>query len=141
MDLPAPISRCRSVNLGAYNNLLRQQPLDLTYPRFDTFQTNLLTIPVSVLGIVTMFIITLVSEMVNERTLISMCEDLWTLPFLIGLYVLPNNNRPWLTYVCQSSSLTSVNAHETNWPALPGNHDRLTLVSLHTSHPSGLGVP
>ncbi|KAG9311672.1 allantoate permease [Chiua virens] len=52
---------------------------------FTTFQTNLLTIPSQALGIITMFAITLVSESVNERAIVAMMEDLWTLPFLVAL--------------------------------------------------------
>ncbi|KAE9396448.1 MFS general substrate transporter [Gymnopus androsaceus JB14] len=48
---------------------------------FGTFTTNLLTIPSTVLGIVTMFGITAISEVLNERTFVSMIEDLWTLPY------------------------------------------------------------
>ena len=46
-----------------------------------------------------MFIITLVSESVGERTVVAMMEDLWTLPFLVALYVLPSSPNPWLFFV------------------------------------------
>ncbi|KAF9239299.1 allantoate permease [Melanogaster broomeanus] len=62
---------------------------------FNTFQTNLLTIPSQAMGILTMFIITVVSESVGERTLIAMMEDLWILPFLVTLYALPSSPNPW----------------------------------------------
>ncbi|KIJ61406.1 hypothetical protein HYDPIDRAFT_96568 [Hydnomerulius pinastri MD-312] len=65
---------------------------------FNTFQTNLLTIPSQALGIITMFVITLVSESVGERTIVAMMEDLWTLPFLVALYALPANPNPWLLF-------------------------------------------
>ncbi|KZP25723.1 allantoate permease [Athelia psychrophila] len=66
--------------------------------RFNTFQTNLLTIPSTVLGMFTMFGITMVSELVDERSLVAMAEDLWVLPFLIAIYLLPENPNPWLYY-------------------------------------------
>ncbi|KAG2111794.1 allantoate permease [Suillus cothurnatus] len=66
---------------------------------FNTFDTNLLTIPSQALGIVTMFLVTLVSEFVNERSIVSMMEDLWTLPFLVALYALPSNPNPWIFFV------------------------------------------
>ncbi|KAH7926284.1 allantoate permease [Leucogyrophana mollusca] len=65
---------------------------------FNTFQTNLLTIPSQALGIVTMFIITLISESVNERSIVAMAEDLWTLPFLVALYCLPENPNSWIFF-------------------------------------------
>lgn len=67
--------------------------------RFNTFNTNLLTIPSQALGIVTMFFITLVSELVGERSIVSMMEDLWTLPFLVAIYALPSSPNPWLFFV------------------------------------------
>ncbi|KAF7980305.1 hypothetical protein HWV62_39093 [Athelia sp. TMB] len=65
---------------------------------FSTFETNLLTIPSTVLGMITMFGITMVSELVDERSLVAMAEDLWVLPFLIAIYLLPENPNPWLYY-------------------------------------------
>src|SRR4051812_30010907 len=40
--------------------------------RFSTLSTNLLTIPSTVIGIITMFAITVVSETVHERSLVAM---------------------------------------------------------------------
>ena len=68
-------------------------------PRFNTFQTNLLTIPSTVAGMVSMFVITLISEVVNDRALVAMAEDLWTLPFLVAIYLLPENPNQWIYYV------------------------------------------
>ncbi|KAF8551765.1 allantoate permease [Imleria badia] len=65
---------------------------------FNTFNTNLLTIPSQAMGIITMFVITLVSESVNERSIVSMMEDLWVLPFLVAVYALPSSPNPWLFF-------------------------------------------
>ncbi|KAF7323734.1 Allantoate permease [Mycena kentingensis (nom. inval.)] len=65
---------------------------------FSTFQTNLLAIPASVAGIITMFAITLVSETVNERSLVAMAQDIWTLPFLVALYCLPPKPNQWIYF-------------------------------------------
>lgn len=73
--------------------------------RFDTFKTNLLTIPHTVLGFCSMFLITLLSEAVNDRAIVSMLEDLWALPFLVALYCLPANPNPWIYYVSILPSL------------------------------------
>lgn len=78
---------------------------------FNTFDTNLLTIPSQALGIVTMFLITLVSEFVNERSIVSMMEDLWTLPFLVALYALPSNPNPWIFFAVLTGLLSYPYTH------------------------------
>lgn len=78
---------------------------------FNTFNTNLLTIPSQALGIVTMFVITIVSEFVNERSIVAMMEDLWTLPFLVALYALPNNPNPWIFFVVVTGLLSYPYTH------------------------------
>ncbi|KAL4073557.1 hypothetical protein J3A83DRAFT_4357571 [Scleroderma citrinum] len=66
---------------------------------FNTFETNLLTIPSQALAIVTTFLIGLLSEYVRERTLVSMLEDLWTLPILVALCILPPGPNPWVFFI------------------------------------------
>ena len=66
---------------------------------FSTITTNLLTIPSTIGHMVTMAGITLISENYNDRSFISMSEDLWMLPFLIALRTLPNGVNPWKFYV------------------------------------------
>jgi sugar phosphate permease len=78
---------------------------------FNTFDTNLLTIPSQALGIVTMFLVTLVSEFVNERSIVSMMEDLWTLPFLVALYALPSNPNPWIFFAVVTGLLSYPYTH------------------------------
>ncbi|KAI6016943.1 allantoate permease [Pisolithus microcarpus] len=73
---------------------------------FNTFQTNLLTIPYQVLGIITMFLITLLSEHVGERTFVAMLENLWTLPFLVALYALPSEPNQWVFFVIVTGLLS-----------------------------------
>lgn len=46
-----------------------------------------------------MFVLALVSEVINERSFISMSEDFWLLPFLIALRTLPSTVPPWSFYV------------------------------------------
>ncbi|KAG2104391.1 allantoate permease [Suillus discolor] len=75
---------------------------------FDTFNTNLLTIPSQAFGIITMFVTTLVSEFVNERSIVSMMEDLWTLPFLVALYALPSSPNPWVFFAVVTAKYLSL---------------------------------
>lgn len=66
---------------------------------FSTFNTNLLTIPSSALHILTLLVITQLSERTNERTLVSMLQPLWTLPCIIALRFWPGTMRnAWGTY-------------------------------------------
>ncbi|KII91276.1 hypothetical protein PLICRDRAFT_89604 [Plicaturopsis crispa FD-325 SS-3] len=65
---------------------------------FSTFKTNLLSIPYSALGIFTMFGVTFLSEHFNDRAFVASIEDIWTLPFLVALYVLPANPNPWVYF-------------------------------------------
>lgn len=56
---------------------------------FSTFNVNLLTIPYSVFHICTLLALTKLSETINERTLVSMIQGLWTLPCIIALRYWP----------------------------------------------------
>ncbi|KAJ3729783.1 allantoate permease [Lentinula raphanica] len=78
---------------------------------FGTFTTNLLTIPSTMVGIISMFAITIVSEMLNERTFVAMSEDLWILPFLVALYCLPENPNQWIYFGLASALLSYPYTH------------------------------
>lgn len=66
---------------------------------FSTFNTNLLTIPSTAIGILTFLGITWLSEYVNERTFISVIQALWTLPCILALRFWPGALKdPWPTY-------------------------------------------
>ena len=56
---------------------------------FSTFNTNLLTIPSTAIGIVTLIGLTWISQRVGERSLISMTQLVWTLPCLLALRFWP----------------------------------------------------
>lgn len=68
---------------------------------FDTFQTNLLTIPAYVLFILQLLFWTWVSEKINQRLLIGLIAQVWALPLLIALVVLPPvfSNSNWAKWV------------------------------------------
>ncbi|TDL21999.1 allantoate permease [Rickenella mellea] len=78
---------------------------------FRTFQTNLLTIPSTFLGILTMFAITFISESVHDRSFVAMAEDLWVLPFLVAIYSLPANPNPWIYYGLATALLSYPYTH------------------------------
>lgn len=56
---------------------------------FTTFETNLLTIPAYVLFILQLLFWTWLSEKMNQRLLIGLISQIWVLPLLIALEVLP----------------------------------------------------
>ena len=56
---------------------------------FNTFHTNLLTIPAYVLFILQLLFWTWVSEKINQRILLGIISQLWALPLLIALVSLP----------------------------------------------------
>ncbi|KAF2272799.1 MFS general substrate transporter [Westerdykella ornata] len=66
---------------------------------FDTFETNLLTIPAYVLFILQLLFWTWLSERLNERFLIALLSQVWTLPLVIALEVLPKAVSPWSRWV------------------------------------------
>lgn len=58
-----------------------------------------------------MFAVTLVSETVNERSFVSMSENVWTLPFLIALRTLPSKPNPWIFFGLASGLLAYPYTH------------------------------
>jgi hypothetical protein len=56
---------------------------------FDTFETNLLTIPAYTLFIIQLLFWTWVSEKINQRILLGIVGQFWSLPLLIALVTLP----------------------------------------------------
>ncbi|POS71379.1 hypothetical protein DHEL01_v210228 [Diaporthe helianthi] len=79
---------------------------------FSTFNTNLLTIPSSVLHIITLLAITRLSDYLKEKTLVSMLQAVWTLPCVIALEWWPGMiNNKWGTYALVSILLSYPYCH------------------------------
>jgi hypothetical protein len=72
---------------------------------FNVVQTNLLTIPSVAWSIINLLIITMVSELFDNRSFVSMAQNLWTLPSFIAL-VAVGNPTGW-EYFAISSVLLS----------------------------------
>ncbi|SPO06277.1 related to putative tartrate transporter [Cephalotrichum gorgonifer] len=72
--------------------------LNLRAIGFDTFQTNLLTIPAYALFLAQLIFWTWFSEKVNNRGAIAMFYCFWCLGFLLGLELLPAAASPWIRY-------------------------------------------
>ncbi|CAA9960117.1 hypothetical protein CFE70_003560 [Pyrenophora teres f. teres 0-1] len=69
---------------------------------FGTFETNLLTIPAYVLFILQLLFWTYISERFNERFLVSLISQVWALPLLVALEVLPAKASPWARWALSS---------------------------------------
>lgn len=65
---------------------------------WDTFQTNLLTIPAYILFLLQLILWTWVSEKINNRFLIVLFCQIYMLPLLVALEVLPASSNPWVKY-------------------------------------------
>ncbi|KAJ9635923.1 hypothetical protein H2201_000081 [Coniosporium apollinis] len=63
--------------------------LQLRAVGFDTFQTNLLTIPAYALFILQLLLWTWVSEKINQRFLTGLISQIWVMPLLIALALIP----------------------------------------------------
>lgn len=62
---------------------------------FDVIETNLLSIPWIVGSCIMMLVITAVSELVNNRSIVAMAEDAWLLPCFVALIALADPISPW----------------------------------------------
>ncbi|KAL2814974.1 major facilitator superfamily domain-containing protein [Aspergillus granulosus] len=66
---------------------------------FDTFQTNLMTIPAYALFIFNLLFWTWVSEKIDQRFLLGIVAEVWCLVPLIALAVLPDGSSPWVLWI------------------------------------------
>lgn len=67
---------------------------------FGTFVTNLLTIPSTAISIITMLSLTYLSEVLGELSLVSLFGQIWTLPFVVYLYMVDvNTANRWAVWV------------------------------------------
>ncbi|KZT32683.1 allantoate permease [Sistotremastrum suecicum HHB10207 ss-3] len=78
---------------------------------FSTFKVNLLTIPSTVAATITLFGVTILSELFDNRSYVSMLEDIWALPFLVALYCLPKHPNPWVYFGLASGLLSYPYTH------------------------------
>ncbi|KAH9941397.1 major facilitator superfamily domain-containing protein [Amylocystis lapponica] len=65
---------------------------------FDTFDTNLLTIPGTFASIFTLLGLAALSRRMDERAIVSSVNALWQLPFYIALNTIPDNTKAWSKY-------------------------------------------
>ncbi|CEJ90369.1 Putative Major facilitator superfamily transporter [[Torrubiella] hemipterigena] len=99
---------------------------------FDTFVTNLLTIPYTVLHMITMLGLTYMSERIGQLSLSAVLGQIWAVPFLIYLNVVNTQeiNR-WVFWVILTLLLSYPNAHpiQVAWNSRNSNAVRSRTVS------------
>ncbi len=108
--------------------------LTLTYRdlRFDTFQTNLLSIPPHVAGIFTMLFMTWLTVRLNQRAIICAFVQVWYLPCLIALATLPASASPWAKFATITVLLSFPSPHPTQvgWASANSNSVRTRAISV-----------
>jgi hypothetical protein len=82
----------KSLGFGTFEtNLLTVRSISITYH----YHTNIAQIPAYVLFIVQLLFWTWLSERINQRFLIGLMSQIWPLPLLISLELLPKNASHW----------------------------------------------
>lgn len=81
---PQPVTAYLTLNLKALG--------------FNTFQTNLMTIPAYVLFLIQLVFWTWLSERVNDRMTTVLVSQLWMLPIILALELLSTSASPWIWY-------------------------------------------
>lgn len=109
--------------------------LSLRNHGFDTFRTNLLTIPAYVLFLIQLLFWTRVSEKINNRMAIALFYSLWCLPLLLALELLPGDASPWSWYTVTIMLIGFPYIHSImgKCPQFPVYHTSLTLPQCHLS--------
>jgi hypothetical protein len=74
---------------------------------FNVIETNLLAIPETVGGSITMLLITAFSELVSNRGFVSMAQDAWLLPCFIALITLPDPIGAWAYFAIATVLLSA----------------------------------
>lgn len=62
---------------------------------FNVIMSNLLAIPWNVGSCIMMLVITSLSELVDNRSIVAMAEDAWLLPCFAALIAMPDPIGPW----------------------------------------------
>lgn len=76
--------------------------LNLKALGFNTFETNLLTIPAHVLFLIQLLSWTWISERWNNRMMIVIVSQVWCFPLILALELLPGSASPWTWYACSA---------------------------------------
>ncbi|KAL5535716.1 hypothetical protein ACEPAF_3810 [Sanghuangporus sanghuang] len=98
---------------------------------FTTTQTNLLTIPSTIIGLVNMISAAYFSEIVNNRVLATVVLQFWALPLLIALYTFTEQTSPWVYFVVVTliTGYPYVHPIQVAWASRNSNSVRTRTIS------------
>lgn len=65
---------------------------------FSRVNTNLLSVPYNVFTIINLILVTVASELFDNRSILASTEAIWFLPFYVALYAMPKIT-PWEYFV------------------------------------------
>jgi hypothetical protein len=114
-----------------------------------TFASNIITVPAWALWIVNLVVLTWLCEWLNERLLLSLWSQIWMIPPLIALIMLPENRNAWQTYGVVLAMLAQPYIHATLLGLVSRNcgsgRTRVMSVALYnmavqSSHIIGINV-
>ncbi|KAK4464568.1 major facilitator superfamily domain-containing protein [Cladorrhinum samala] len=98
---------------------------------FTTFQTNLLVIPSQMLHVMNMIILTYVSEIIDQKSLVAMLPQFWAIPFLVWLrFVDTSSVSKWTVWLVMTVFLGNPYAHpiQVGWVSRNSNTVRSRAV-------------
>ncbi|KAK4208242.1 putative transporter [Rhypophila decipiens] len=98
---------------------------------FDTFDSNLLSIPCQITTTLNMLLLTYLSEKLNQRAFSGLFTQLWFLPCVISLAVLPPSTNRWAAYALVTVLLSYPSPHplQVGWCSRNSNTVRTRTVS------------
>ncbi|GKZ56158.1 hypothetical protein AnigIFM49718_001382 [Aspergillus niger] len=105
--------------------------LSLTGIGFSTFQTTLLSIPVTVFAAINLVLVALLSEFWGQISIVCLLTQLWSLPLLIVLYTSAGSLSNWGLYAVSFILLGWPNpqAAQVSWCSRLSNSVRTRAVS------------
>ena len=78
---------------------------------YSTFMSNILAIPGQAWFLVNLPLLVLLSRYTKEKSICVAISNIFILPFIIALVVLPNNTNNWVKYVLLTGILSQPYAH------------------------------
>lgn len=105
--------------------------LQLKHLGFSTEETNALSVPAPLIGVFTLFLVVIVSEVVNNRSFVSMSISVWFAVFGFVLYGLPSDASPWTYWaVCTlQQAYPYVHAIQVAWISRQSGSVRTRTIS------------
>ncbi|KAL2871157.1 putative MFS transporter [Aspergillus lucknowensis] len=98
---------------------------------FDTFNSNLLSIPAQIGTTINMLLLTYISVKINQRAYLGLFVQFWFLPCLIALAVLPESTPRWGSFALVTVILSYPSPHpmQVGWCSSNSNTVRTRTVS------------